>query len=142
MRRILSAVKAVLIVLAAALCAVFSLLLVHSPVFERGEHYELYTKASSSSPVRAVGDPVWEKLLAGAVAGESVRYQGDRYEELVKKFHAELLFTEEASGVKNYYLYSPLLRGGVALGDRLVNLHIAVGEEQTAAGTPLIFGGF
>ena len=75
------------------------------------------------------------------VAGESARYAGDRCEGIREQFSARLLFTEEVCGVVNYYLYSPRLGEGVVLNGFLVNLHIAVGEEQTAVGTPLIFGG-
>lgn len=142
MRKFLQAFKAVIIVTFALGCAVFSLLLTRSPVFERGESYELYHGANSSSLLTVTDRPVYDKLLFQSLAGESVRYTGNRYEALKTRFRARLLFTEEAAGVTNYYLYSPLLGSGVALAGYSVNLHVAVSETQTAAGTPLIFGGF
>ena len=62
--------------------------------------------------------------------------------DLKEKYRAELLFTEESCGVVNYYMYSPLLGNCVFLNGYAVNLHVAVGAEQTAAGTPLVFGGY
>ena len=142
MRRFKRTVKAIVIVLACAACAAFALLIAASPVFSGGEGYELYYGASSSSLTKQTDSPLRDKLLSGGAAGESVRYAGDCAEELAASFRAELLFTERAGDVVNYYYYSPLLKGGVNLFGYTVNLHIAVREAQTAAGTPLIFGGF
>ena len=142
MRRILQAGKAVVVALLVILCAVFALYLSRAPVFEQGEGYELSYGQSSSAKTERTETPFLDKLIHGTVAGESVRYRGDRYEKLKAQFSAELLFTEESNGVVNYYLYSPRIAGGVQLYGKTVNLHIAVGSEQTAAGTPLIFGGF
>lgn len=141
MRKVLQTGMAIAIVLLSLACAVFALCLNCSPVFEPGESYELYYGASSSALIKETNAPLWDKLLS-VTAGESVRYKGDRYEDLKEKFGAELLFEENVCGVMNYYLYSPKLGGGVLLKGYTVNLHIAVSEEQTAAGTPLIFGGF
>ncbi len=121
--------------------AVFALVLIHTPVFGQGEGYELYAGASSSAQILPVSDPVLAKFFTGEVAGESVRYAGDRAEELIGRFRAKLLFTEECCGAVNYYLFSPMLGGGVKLMGETVNLHIAVREGRTAVGTPLIFGG-
>ena len=114
--------------------------LLHAPVFERGERYEFYTGTSSEEIVLARSP--FEKLFLSGIKGESVRYSGDRAEELIKRFRAKVLFTEEASGITNYYCYSPLLERSVVLSGEKVNLHIAVSADKTAAGTPVIFGGF
>lgn len=141
MRNVLGAVKALGIIICALLCAAFALVLRLSPVFAGGKGYELYGGASSSSLIVQTDAPLLEKFRMGEVAGESVRYEGDRYGELCARFGAELLFCEEAGGTVNYYLYSPVLGEGVMLQGRRVNLHIAVREDTTAVGTPLIFGG-
>ena len=141
MRGIAGAFKALFIIIGALLCAAFVLVLRLSPVFAGGKGYELYGGRSSSSLIVQTDAPLLEKFRMGDVAGESARYEGDRYEELRGKFSAELLFFEEADGVVNYYLHSPLLEEGVMLQGKCVNLHIAVRENRTAAGTPLIFGG-
>lgn len=120
---------------------VFTLLLYRAPAFEKGNGYELYFGASSSAQCIRTEHPLLYKLTC-APKGESVRYEGERYEELKEKFGATLLFTENVCGVTNYYLYSPLLGEPVLLNGYAVNLHLAVSGEQTAAGTPLIFGGF
>lgn len=141
MRTILARMKLVSVLLCALVCAFSACALWRLPVFEGGRSYEFYL-GDSSAAILPSSDPVLDKLLLSHVKGESVRYEGDRYDDLKTSFHARLLFTEEAAGVTNYYLYSPLLEGGVSLNGEKVNLHIAVSGERTAAGTPLIFGGF
>ena len=141
MRKIYHACKAFAILFCSLGAVLFALLLYRAPVFPKGEGYELYFGNSSSAQCIRTDNPLLQKLLTGAT-GESVRYAGDRYEELKEKFGAKLLFTETVCGVTNYYLYSPVLGQTVTVGGYSVNLHVAVSEEQTAAGTPLIFGGF
>ena len=141
MRRVGNVIKVAFIVLGSIVCAVFVLVLTLSPVFPRGERYELYLGNSSSLCVET-DQPFLDKLRLGGVRGESVRYTGDCAEELFSRYHARVLLVEKACGVTNYYCYSPLLGEGVRVGGQYVNLHVAVSEEQTAAGTPIIFGGF
>ena len=122
----------------AVLLALYAIL--HGPVFERGESYEFYMGTSSEKIVHA--DSPLEKLFLTGVKGESVRYKGDRAQELITRYRAKVLFTEEAAGITNYYCYSPVLKNAIVLNGQLVNLHIAVCGERTAAGNPVIFGGF
>lgn len=141
MRKLFHACVAFATVLLSVGAALFALLLYRAPAFESGTGYELYFGASSSAQCVQTERPALVKLLNG-VKGESVRYEGDKYKELKEKFEAELLFTESVCGVTNYYLYSPLLGETVTINGYAVNLHLAVSGERTAAGTPLIFGGF
>ena len=140
MRRIFSLIKAVTIILLASLSVGFALTLSALPVFAGGEGYELYLGDNSSAPVLMTDDPALDKLTH-TVVGESARFEGDRYEELKERFRAKLLFSECMDGATHYYLYSPLLGSGVEIKGHSVNLHIAVRESRTVAGTPLIFGG-
>ena len=140
MQRFLTVSKALLAVTTAIVCLAFCYALLHSPVFQKGERYEFYTGTSSEEIVLAQS-PLAKYRLTG-VRGESVRYQGDRVQELIASFRAEVLFQEEAAGVVNYYCYSPVLGKGVVIDGKRVNLHIATNDTQTAAGTPVIFGGF
>ena len=142
MRKTMCKLSAIGGVVLAFLCVLIVFALFFSPVFERGESYEFYMGANSSSLTVRSKNPALDKLLLPSVAGESVRYRGDRKDALLKKFRAEVLFEEEVDGVVNYYCHSPLLKKGVLLNGYTVNLHIALSKEQTAAGTPLIFGGF
>ena len=142
MRRIGNTIKIAFVALAATVCAAIVFLLTLSPVFPRGEYYELYLGENSSGPCVATENPFLDKLRLGGVRGESVRYAGDRADELLSRYHARVLYEEPACGVMNYYCYSPLLGNSVRLMGYYVNLHIAVSETQTAAGTPIIFGGF
>lgn len=140
MRRTYITIRAFILTAVAIACLLFCYALAHSPVFERGERYEFYKGSSSEEAV--LSRTPYEKLLLQGVKGESARYTGDRAEEIIEQFQAEVLFTEKAAGVINYYCYSPVLGSAVCIGDKRVNLHIACNGEQTAAGTPVIFGGF
>ena len=140
MRKFLFTIKAGLCVVLMLGALLFVYARRNAPVFERGEHYELYTGTSSEDIVLASSP--FEKLFLTGIKGESVRYQGNRAEELIKRFHAAVLFIQEAAGVTNYYCYSPVLMRSVQLNGEKVNLHIAVRGSKTAAGTPIIFGGF
>ncbi len=140
MRGAFITIKAFLITAVVIFCALFVYALSAVSVFPKGERYEYYTGTSSGEII--LSRSPYKKLFLSDIKGESVRYTGDRAEELIDRFHAEILFTEEAAGVINYYCYSPALKNTVMIGDKTVNLHIATSGSETAAGTPIIFGGF
>ena len=140
MRKLLFTIKAFFSAVLVAGCLLFVYALLHSPVFQKGERYEFYTGTSSDDIITATS-PL-EKLLLTGIKGESVRYDGDRVEELLAHFGARVLFVEEAAGVTNYYCYAPALGNAIVLNGQRVNLHIARSSAKTAAGTPVIFGGF
>ncbi len=137
--RILGKIKGIAIIGACIACGAFAYALTRSPVFD-GEGYELYTGTSSAGVI--VTDAPAAVKLTLPVAGESARWEGDRAAELLERFDAKVLFCEEVCGTRNYYCSSPLLGEGVLLRGVRVNLHIAVSGSRTAAGTPVIFGGF
>ncbi len=62
--------------------------------------------------------------------------------DIVKRYDAQILFTEEVEGVVSYYAYTPRWKDDLYINGVKVNLHIAVGEECLAVGTPIIFDGF
>ena len=137
--RILGKINGIAIIGACIACGAFAYALTRSPVFD-GEGYELYTGTSSAGVI--VTDAPAAVKLTLPVAGESARWEGDRAAELLERFDAKVLFCEEVCGTRNYYCSSPLLGEGVLLRGVRVNLHIAVSGSRTAAGTPIIFGGF
>ena len=141
MRKFLRNTIGTLFLFTVIICGVFLFVLLHAPAFEKGENYTFYLGANSSSPAIRSNNPVLDKLTLD-VKGESTQYEGNRLEALQKKYHAQLLFSEETCGVTSYYFYSPYFRSAVELNGYAVNLHIAVSEKKTVAGTPLIFGGF
>lgn len=141
MRRILKSVLGCLLVVSVVLAAAFLYFLLRAPIFEKGNTYTLYYGNSSSAPFEETSFPARKKLFTN-VKGESVCYSGDKLSELSEKFRAKLLFSETVCGIENYYFFSPLLGRPCDLFGYPVNLHIAVGGGKTAAGTPLIFGGF
>ncbi len=140
MRGLISIIKAFFVTAIAIGCVIFAYVLSISPVFPKGVRYEFYSGTSSDEIV--LSRSPFEKLFLSGVKGESVRYRGDRAQEILSGFGAEILFVEKAAGITNYYCYSPALKNSVSLGGEVVNLHIACNGEETAAGTPLIFGGF
>ena len=129
MRRFCTALRECAVVAAAVACVIAVMVLFAAPVFRAGESYTLYLGGSSSALAVETEHPLQDKTLFQNVAGESTIYDGNFYREIKERFHATLLFTEEVCG-------------GVYLNGERVNLHVAVSAEQTAVGSPLIFGGF
>lgn len=62
--------------------------------------------------------------------------------EIAARYGAEVLIREEIDGVVSYYAYTPSWQGGLYIGGKKINLHIAFGRERLAVGTPIIFDGF
>ena len=61
-----------------------------------------------------------------------------------EKYKASVLCMEQTNETVSYYGYSPMLKGGVTVQGKKVNLHIAFSKDNTrcVVGTPIIFGGF
>lgn len=140
MKKIVCRLRCAAVLAASFLCAAAAYALTRFPVFG-GDKYEFSRSGSSSASIERAENAFFYKLFT-PVAGESARWAGDVHGELLDSFRAEVLFTEEACGVVNYYCRSPYLGAGIALNGVRVNLHIAVGCAETAAGTPVIFGGY
>lgn len=137
-------VVAVLLLCAAALALpqVFD----RAPLFTGAEQYTFYA-GSQSSNARIVlcegGQAARVRRGLGALSGESARYASaeDAFAQ-VRRLGGELLFREEAAGTVNYYYRSRRLTGGVSLGGKTVNLHVAVRGAGACVGSPIIFGGY
>ena len=85
------------------------------------------------------------------VRGESVRLDCDGQSEqekesfvaeLLERYEAKLLKTEEFSDGVSYYCYSDKLKQGIVIDGVTVNLHLVVKQKEIALGTPIIFGGY
>ena len=63
-------------------------------------------------------------------------------QNIAARYGAEILFQEEVCGVVSYYAYTTRWQDGLYINGVKINLHIAVGEECLAVGTPIIFDGF
>lgn len=117
-------------------------------VFPAGKNYVFY-RGSASSEAKIFScppafAPVYKYMFSSSLTGESTTYAAGEYPaaEIVKNYEAEVLFTETVCGTVNYYCYTEKLGDTVKIGEYAVNLHIAENAAQTAAGTPIIFGGF
>ena len=63
-------------------------------------------------------------------------------ESVLEKYDAYIIMEEICEKTTSYYCYSLRLHESVIIGGNPVNLHIAIGEDTTTLGTPIIFGGF
>jgi len=104
---------------------------------------EFYLRSSSSQAL------VKQTLSLGdlfCVKGEKVSFACENEEEtlavLLARYEAQVLFIEEAGGVRSYYCVSEKWQDGVRLNGVFINLHIAFDGERCALGLPIIFGGF
>ncbi len=80
-----------------------------------------------------------------SVRGESVEISLQEREELdalLERLQAELIYTEQAGDAYAFYYFTPAWSNGVWVNGKLVNLHIAVGENRCVVGNPIVFGGF
>ena len=89
------------------------------------------------------------RVKGECVFTEISTYDGGRYltnDEIARKistqYGAKILFTEEVDGVISYYAYTTRWQDGLYINGVKINLHIAVGKENLAVGTPIIFDGF
>lgn len=90
----------------------------------------------------------------GRVRGECVQfdlqsYDGGRYatsgeivRNILERYKAKTLLTEEVDGIVSYYAYTPLWQDRLFLQGTRINLHIAISKEYCVVGTPVIFGGY
>ena len=82
------------------------------------------------------------------VKGESVTFTLDGkdgetvLQEILKIYHARVLFTEEACDTRSYYCHTNEWDNEIRVGGYAVNLHIALSSERCTVGTPIIFDGF
>ena len=140
----------IITLLSATLCCGLVLWLSASSVcrfsdFEGERAFYLYSASSQGLRKQTLGLSDFKH-----VRGESVRValKGESAEvfagKLLEKYGAELIFTEEACGVRSYYAYTPLWADGVWINGEKINLHIAVREEKDVAvvGSPIIFDGY
>lgn len=134
-----SFLKELVVIALCVVCALALYIVWHVPSFAMGNSYTYYYGTNSSALMSTVTEFTWK---GSGVCGESVVYSGTVDRELLERYRATVLFSEEVCDVVNYYCYSPLFSSSIFLCGEAVNLHIAVGHEQTAVGTPLIFGGF
>lgn len=114
-----------------------------------GEHTYYTYSASSQAQI--------QKQLTGTeflcVQGESVQVRLNEIDKknlhayakaILKKYKARIVCVEQTAETVSYYGYSPILKGGVAVEGKKVNIHVAFSKDSTrcVVGTPLIFGGF
>ena len=82
------------------------------------------------------------------ITGESVRFSFESkdceglVDEILQRYDAKILFTENVAGVTSYYCYTDDWKNGLELRGVTVNLHVAISETECAVGTPIIFDGF
>ena len=115
-------------------------------LFEAGDYYLFYSERTGSDALITISeaeDAEKTKMMLGKITGESTSYS-DREKAFkeAEKYDAELQFTESVAGVINYYYYSDKISESILLCGKRVNVHIALKEEGSAIGSPIIFGGY
>ncbi len=117
-----------------------------SLIFKRGESYTIYSGALSSNAKITVcekGSEWFTKLTTSNVTGESVCYCDSQtaFSE-AERLGAKILFCEKIENVTCYFAYTPRVKNYVTLYGHRVNIQIAVSENRSKIGSPLIFGSY
>jgi hypothetical protein len=73
---------------------------------------------------------------------ERVDMDGNKLDEVLEKLRCNIIKKEEVDGITIVYAYSPYLLKSVFIHSRSVNIMIALTEEKTVVGSPLIKGSF
>lgn len=114
-----------------------------------GGVYTLYS-ASSSGVFAKVFD--LSELLS--VRGEAAAYEITETDEaraheaalneILEEFSASVRFKEQTENVTSYYCYSAKIGSARAknLGGEMINLHVALSQNEAIVGVPLIFCGY
>ena len=115
----------------------------NSVCFNSGYNYVFYCGTSSADcrVVRADGNAKLTRLFLNDVCGEGAEYKRLNIDDFLSSFGGEIIFSESAAGITNYYC-SANLPYSVAIDGAVINLHIAVCENSVKVGTPIIFGGY
>ena len=115
-----------------------------------GKHtYFLDSASSQGLRKESLGLRDFTRVKGECVFTEISTYNGGRYltneeiaQEIATRYGAEILIAEEMDGVVSYYAYTQRWKDGLYVGGEKINLHIAIGGERLAVGTPIIFDGF
>ena len=136
-------IKLSLTALSAALIIFTIAALPKSICFDGGYNYVFYCGTSSADckVVRAEGNAKLTRIFLDNVCGEGAEFNELDIEQFLSSVGGEIIFSESAAGITNYYC-SANLPYSVAIDGAVINLHIAVCENSVKVGTPIIFGGY
>jgi hypothetical protein len=115
----------------------------NQPIFKGyANSFEFYLSSPSSNAkiVRADDNLLF---IGKDVYGESFRADVKNFclEEFLSEFNAEVVAVESIEEGISYYAYSPKIKYRAKVNDKIVNLHVFIGESVTV-GAPLIYGSF
>ena len=126
------------VVLLCSVILLFIMALGYSPFpFEQDKEFYLY---SPSSQAQITTTPTVYDLLY--VKGERAKSLSESVDELLIRYGAKIVFTEEFDGGTSYYCYSSKLQTPIVIDGKFVNLHIVDRASERTVGTPIIFGGY
>lgn len=115
-------------------------------LFTGSDYYIFYSgRQYSSSKIISVSsdEAMAVKSKIKNLSGESAYYLNKNMkDEILNDFNAEIVFTETIDSINNIYAYSSEIKDYIILNNRKINLHIAVSGNNTAVGSPIIFGGY
>ena len=62
--------------------------------------------------------------------------------DFIKNLNCKQVYTEEISGITNYYLYTDKLPKKQVVKGKKVNIHLAIKEDSVTLGYPFIYGSY
>ena len=114
------------------------------PIFSGyAKNFEVYqSRGSISSAIKNC--TALDMLFMRKVQGEGCKVSESEFdlELFLSDFNAKIVFIEQVDGITSYYAYSPKVKYLENIGERVVNLHVAVSGEQVTLGSPIIYGSF
>lgn len=80
-----------------------------------------------------------------SVKGVDVRYQAtsaDEVDKLIDRLNITVYSADYLKDLVTLYGYSPAVKGGIVVDNRLVNIQIAYNQGTVTVGSPIILGSF
>lgn len=136
-------IKLSLTAVAAALI-IFSITAIPKKIcFDGGYNYVFYCGTSSADckVVRANDNAKLTRIFLSGVCGEGAEYREFDMQKFLSSVNGEIMFSESAAGITNYYCTADLPYSTILDGTQ-INLHIAVCGDTVKVGSPIIFGGY
>ena len=104
------------------------------------KEYYLY---GSGSDCVIVDENDYSPAYLAFVKGVCVKNVSERdVLETIRRYEADLVFSERFGSVTNYYYYSNKISGYKLVKGKKINIHAAFDDGVISIGTPLIFGSY
>ena len=116
----------------------------NNPLFSRyAEKFEIYLlNASSTAQIVQVSEKEFKSFKG--IKGESCKIKDEEFsiKKFFSEFNATIIFEEKTNFGISYYGFSPTIKYKKEIHNKIINLHVFVGESEITVGSPIIFGSF